>query len=250
MSEARPNSPLNCSRQPPCPRLRVVAIVLAAGTASRMGGRPKCLLQWEGQTLLKRLLDALEVAGIDETVLVLGHNAEKIQNALQDRLRPVHAPKPNLDAPQPMRVHQVLNPQPSDGQNSSLHLALAKAQALNPQWLMVALADQPLLNAEDLKALIAAVKNSPEGTQMLQPMVNQQPGNPVMMADTVMSELQQAASQLTDKTSYPGGKAWRQKNPHKVHLWPTTNPHYKIDMDCPEDIEALQAQFGIQLVWG
>ena len=59
----------------PCPRLRVVAVVLAAGTASRMGGRPKSLLQREGQTLLARLLSKLAEAGIDDTVLVLGHHA-------------------------------------------------------------------------------------------------------------------------------------------------------------------------------
>ena len=117
---------------PPCPRLRVVAIVLAAGTASRMGGRPKCLLQRDGETLLQRLLHRLEAAGIDETVLVLGHHAD----AVTQDLDAVQA----LSAPSRMAIHRILNPQPTDGQNSSLHLGLAKAQALRPDWLMVALA--------------------------------------------------------------------------------------------------------------
>ncbi|MFN4996872.1 MAG: NTP transferase domain-containing protein, partial [Burkholderiales bacterium] len=164
MPSATMQSTLNCQLTPPCPRLRIVAVVLAAGTASRMGGRPKCLLQRDGQTLLNRLLTALENAGIDETVLVLGHKADIIQTSLSTR---AHA---TLKGPQwpAMPIHQVLNPQPTDGQNSSLHLGLAKAQSLQAQWLMVALADQPLLNAADLQALIAAVKASPAGTQMLQ----------------------------------------------------------------------------------
>ena len=243
-------STLNCQLTPPCPRLRIVAVVLAAGTASRMGGRPKCLLQRDGQTLLNRLLTALENAGIDETVLVLGHKADIIQASLSTR---AHA---TLKGPQwpAMPIHQVLNPQPTDGQNSSLHLGLAKAQSLQAQWLMVALADQPLLDASDLKALIAAVKAGPADTQMLQPWVDNQPGNPVMLSQKVMSDLlaQSQGASFADGTSskdLPGGKEWRQRHPQQVHQWTTSNPHYKVDMDTPEDIAALQTRYGVALTW-
>ena len=250
MPSATLQSTLNCQLTPPCPRLRIVAVVLAAGTASRMGGRPKCLLQRDGQTLLNRLLTALENAGIDETVLVLGHKADIIQASLSSRapatLRGPHRPA--------MHIHQLMNPQPTDGQNSSLHLGLAKAQSLQAQWLMVALADQPLLDAADLQALIAAVKAGPADTQMLQPWVDNQPGNPVMLSQQVMSDLlahAQGAS-FADGTSskdLPGGKEWRQLNPQQVHQWTTSNPHYKVDMDTPEDIAALQTKYGVALTW-
>jgi CTP:molybdopterin cytidylyltransferase MocA len=215
-----------------------------------MGGRPKCLLQRDGQTLLNRLLTALENAGIDETVLVLGHKADIIQASLSTR---THA---TLKGPQwpAMPIHQVLNPQPTDGQNSSLHLGLAKAQSLQAQWLMVALADQPLLDASDLKALIAAVKAGPADTQMLQPWVDNQPGNPVMLSQKVMSDLlaQSQGASFADGTSskdLPGGKEWRQRHPQQVHQWTTSNPHYKVDMDTPEDIAALQTKYGVALTW-
>ena len=153
-----------------------------------------------------------------------------------------------------MHIHQVLNPQPTDGQNSSLHLGLAKAQSLQAQWLMVALADQPLLDAADLKALIAAVKASPTDTQMLQPWVDNQPGNPVMLSQKVMSDLlaqSQGATFSSGPSSkdLPGGKEWRQLNPQQVHQWTTSNPHYKVDMDTPEDIAALQTKYGVALTW-
>jgi molybdenum cofactor cytidylyltransferase len=250
MPSATLQSSLNCQLPPPCPRLRIVAVVLAAGTASRMGGRPKCLLQRDGQTLLNRLLTALEDAGIDETVLVLGHKADIIQASLGSRapasLRGPHRPA--------MYIHQLMNPQPTDGQNSSLHLGLAKAQSLQAQWLMVALADQPLLDAADLQALIAAVKAGPTGTQMLQPWVDNQPGNPVMLSQQVMSGLlaHSKGASFADGTSskdLPGGKEWRQLNPQQVHQWPTSNPHYKVDMDTPEDIAALQTKYGVALTW-
>ena len=148
-----------------------------------------------------------------------------------------------------------MNPQPTDGQNSSLHLGLAKAQSLQAQWLMVALADQPLLNAADLQALIAAVKAGPAHTQMLQPWVDNQPGNPVMLSQQVMSDLlaHSQGSSFVDGASskdLPGGKEWRQLNPQQVHQWTTSNPHYKVDMDTPEDIVALQTKYGVALTWG
>lgn len=253
MTEAR----FECTLKSPCPRLRVVAIVLAAGTASRMGGRPKCLLQRDGQPLLRRLLARLEAAGIDETVLVLGHHAEAVQQALDV----FSAATPSHAAPRRMAVHRVLNPQPTDGQNSSLHLGLAKAQSLAPDWLMVALADQPLIEAQDLQDLIAATKHSPKGTQMLQPLVLQpqeapqahppQPGNPVMLSKRVMADLLLGGQSLgpAAAASWPGGKEWRQHHPEQCHPWPTSNVHYRVDMDTTEDVAALKAQYGIQLVW-
>ena len=243
MSEAISQNTLKCSLTPPCPRLRVVAVVLAAGLASRMGGQAKCLLQRDGQTLLNRLLEALEAAGIDETVLVLGHNADLIQASLADQARN-HFSKHRAA---PMQVHPVLNPKPAEGQNSSLHLGLAKARTLQAEWLMVALADQPLLEATDLQALIAAVKASPDGTQMLQPWVEGQPGNPVMLSHRVMSDLlnhPQGAGPLR------GGKEWRQIHPQHCHSWPTANTHYRVDVDTPQDIKSLGAQYGIVLSWG
>jgi len=47
-----------------------------------------------------------------------------------------------------------------------------------------------------------------------------------------------------------GGKEWRQQHPQQVHMWPSTNAHYCIDMDTPEDIAKLAQEYGIQLTWG
>jgi hypothetical protein len=47
----------------------------------------------------------------------------------------------------------------------------------------------------------------------------------------------------------PGGKEWRQLNPQQVQQWATPNPHYKVDMDTPQDIAALQTKYGIALTW-
>ena len=58
------------------------AIILAAGKGTRLNGvelKPKCLFDVDGTTLLQRQLSALSEAGINEVVLVLGFEAERIQ---------------------------------------------------------------------------------------------------------------------------------------------------------------------------
>jgi choline kinase len=58
------------------------AIILAAGKGTRLNGvdlKPKCLFEVGGRTLLDRQLSALAAAGINDVVLVLGFEAERIR---------------------------------------------------------------------------------------------------------------------------------------------------------------------------
>jgi molybdenum cofactor cytidylyltransferase len=59
-------------------------IVLAAGASRRMG-RPKQLLPFEGRPLLETVLAAARGARLDEIVLVLGAEAERIRDAVDTR---------------------------------------------------------------------------------------------------------------------------------------------------------------------
>jgi molybdenum cofactor cytidylyltransferase len=55
------------------PRLRIGAVLLAAGEGRRMGGVVKGLIRLQGVPLLRRQLIALSGAGVDEVVVVTGH---------------------------------------------------------------------------------------------------------------------------------------------------------------------------------
>ena len=58
------------------------AIILAAGKGTRLNGvdlKPKCLFEVGGRTLLDRQMSALAEAQINEIVLVLGFEAERIR---------------------------------------------------------------------------------------------------------------------------------------------------------------------------
>ena len=59
----------------------ITGIVLAAGTASRYGAT-KQLAVLDGRPLVQHAIDALAAASIDEIVVVLGHDAARVRDAL------------------------------------------------------------------------------------------------------------------------------------------------------------------------
>ena len=65
------------------------AIILSAGQGSRLGhlvdDRPKCLIDFNGRTLLDRQLDTLEANGVHEAVVVTGFHDELIEQAIAAR---------------------------------------------------------------------------------------------------------------------------------------------------------------------
>lgn len=65
------------------------AIILSAGQGSRLGHlvdeRPKCLIDFNGRSLLDRQLDTLECNGIHEAVVVTGFHDELVERAIAQR---------------------------------------------------------------------------------------------------------------------------------------------------------------------
>lgn len=60
-------------------------IILAAGKGSRLNGtagdKPKCLVELGGMTLIERQIGVLERAGLDEIVVVVGCQADRVRAA-------------------------------------------------------------------------------------------------------------------------------------------------------------------------
>lgn len=60
------------------------AIILAAGVGRRLGvEHPKCLLDFEGRSLLQRHLDLLKALGVDEVIVGVGHLADQVIEAIK-----------------------------------------------------------------------------------------------------------------------------------------------------------------------
>ena len=205
-------------------RLAVGAVLLAAGAGSRLGGRPKSLLELGGVPLIRRQLIALSGAGVDEVVVVLGHHAELIE--LQVSTFPVTV------------VH---NPRPDDGQVSSLRLGLA-ALSGKLDAVLVALADQPLINAQDITGLIGAWKKRAAGSQVLVPQVGGEPGNPVLFSAEVREQILAGDAKV-------GCRQWRAAHPDMVAFFDTDNRRFKVDIDTPEDIARFERDTGHRLRW-
>jgi molybdenum cofactor cytidylyltransferase len=132
--------------------------VLAAGAGSRFGGEPgsKLLAEVEGQPLLERVLAAVRAFRPAATVVVLGHGADRIEQALawRDEFRVRnHAPEQGLSSSLKVGIDTLrLWPEPLDG-------------------VFIVLGDQPLLRAEVMDSLVnaasaalAADVSAPPGT--------------------------------------------------------------------------------------
>lgn len=117
--------------------------MLAAGSGTRFGAT-KQLLPLGGKPLVQHVVDAAVAAGIDDIVIVVGHDARKVRSALT---LPDHA-----------RV--VENPDYSEGQASSLHTGLRGAAA-DSKGALVLLADQPGVDPAHLRAAAERFREDP-----------------------------------------------------------------------------------------
>ncbi len=78
------------------------AIILSAGQGSRLGhltdDRPKCLIEFNGRTLLDRQLDALAANGVEEAVVVTGFRDDQIEIGAEAAERRWSARQDNLQS--------------------------------------------------------------------------------------------------------------------------------------------------------
>jgi molybdenum cofactor cytidylyltransferase len=200
---------------------------LAAGAGGRMGGRAKCLLEIEGQSLLERLVHAVYKSIKQVPIVVLGHHAAEIQAHF-------------AQWPSHLVPRQLINPSPASDTTSSMHIGL---RATNPhvQVVMVLLADQPLINTDDIVAVLDAFQARPDKCRLLVPTVNGVPGHPVIFDSTVRTEM----------LARPGTslRHWRAGNPDSTFLWAVNNDNYTRDLDTPDDLIALGNETGWSIKW-
>lgn len=209
-------------------RTTVGAVLLAAGAGARLGGRPKALLELGGVPLVMRQLIALSAAGVDEVAVVLGHHADVIEPVVRA-----------------LPITVVHNPDPDAGQASSVRAGL---RALSPKLdaVIVALADQPLIDEPDIVALISAFKKRGDAQmvvpRVLQPDGSALPGNPVIFSAALRERWLAGEADAACRQ-------WRQQHPEQVAWFDTDNRRYRLDIDTPEDLQRFAATTGHELRW-
>jgi molybdenum cofactor cytidylyltransferase len=157
--------------------VRAVAIVTAAGSAVRFGGR-KLLVPIDGEPLLDHTIRALLEGGVAEVIVVVGREArvelERDVNAM-------------LDA----RVRPVENPDPSRGMFSSIQEGAAQAQG---DLILVMPGDMPYVSADTVRAVIAAYERRPA---IVSPRYRGKRGHPVALPSALRDEIRAADPRAT-----------------------------------------------------
>ncbi len=202
-------------------RLRIGAVLLAAGVGKRMGGVAKSLIRLQGVPLISRQLIALSGAGVDEVVVVTGHQRDAVEAQVQS-----------------FPVSLAHNADYSLGQQSSVRVGLAALRG-HFDAVFIMLADQPLIGAADLTELIAAFKKRPAG-HLLVPVIDGQRGNPILLDDIAKADILASGVNL-------GCRHLIENQPELVHVHASSNQRFVTDLDTLEDLQRLAERTGWKL---
>ncbi len=138
----------------------MTGVVLAAGESRRMG-TPKQLLPFGDRTILERVVDTLQAAGVEDIIVVLGHLAERVRTVLGDR--PVRA---------------VVNESYPEGMLSSVKCGV-RAIPADREAVLLALGDQPQIEKAVVKEIIARYREG--GAGIVIPRYGEKKGHPIII---------------------------------------------------------------------
>lgn len=185
----------------------VAAVLLAAGTSSRMG-RPKQLILVRGEPLVRHAARAALAAGFDPVLVVTGAHGEAVAAALDG-----------------LPVTLVANPDFASGQASSMAAGI-RALPDTAEALALVLVDQPDLGAADLGVLRDAWQRWP-GPAVV-PLYAGERGSPVVFGRETFPE-------LLAVTGDRGGRGVLERL-DGVGFLAMPNPAAGRDVDLPGDL--------------
>jgi molybdenum cofactor cytidylyltransferase len=183
---------------------------------SRRMGRPKMLLPFGEKPLLARVVEnLLSVSGISPIVVVTGHNAQEIREAVRE-----------------YTVNIAHNPDYAAGGMLSSVQTGVRALPADCGAFLLALGDQPGVRPETLLALLAAWRET--DAPIVRPVYDGKHGHPVLFAARCEPEILALPADATLKDAVIR---------HAADIWEVavTDPAILDDIDTPEDYErALQ----------
>ncbi len=167
----RPNPRDETERSPTA--VSVSAVILAAGTSSRMGDvdKHKLLARLDGVPLIRRTaLAAIRSKAADVTV-VTGHRRDDIERALDG-----------------ISIALVHNPQFKEGIATSLASGVSSVSGNDPDGILVLLADMPNVSVADIDLLIQAFAAA-KGSSVVRATTLGKRGNPVILPRRIFAEV-------------------------------------------------------------
>ena len=189
---------------------KIGAIVLAAGSSSRLG-QPKQLVSYKGRPLLQHILDQTLQLNLVGQVVVLGSNHQII--------------KEEIDT---LRFHVLQNDLWEEGMASSIRLGIEFAQRNAWDAVLILLSDQPHITSKHLKELIE--KYDADTYKIISTKYDGILGVPALFDRSYFSEL----------CKLEGDKGARKLiNDHRKNVQTVQFELAKIDIDTMEDLEKL-----------
>lgn len=188
----------------------VTGAILAAGFSRRLG-RPKQLLEYQGNPLLQWAIDAALAVDFGEVLLILGESAPDILKQI------------DLG-----RARAVVNERAIAGQSSSIVKAVAAADPIRTGTLLM-LGDQPDLTADDLREVLRGFDGESDSIAMASWQGDAR--SPVVFGRAYDRELME----LTGDT---GARPLVKAHWDHVHLVSFDRP-VPIDIDTEEDYQEL-----------
>jgi molybdenum cofactor cytidylyltransferase len=193
----------------------VGAVILAAGSSSRMGS-PKQTLQFQGESLLRRAALAALGAGCRPVTVVTGAHSELSRRELE-----------GLD------VREVLNACWETGMASSVRAGvegLVSADA-GADAVVLMLCDQPHATAEVISNLVAAHRAT--GMPVVASTYGGSFGVPALFGRVFFAELMRLEGRS-------GAKEVIKRHASEAHFLPF--PSGEVDVDTPDDFSRLTAE--------
>lgn len=189
-------------------------LVLAAGAGRRLG-RPKALVEFRGEPLVRRAVRLLRRGGCAPVCVVVGAHGDQAAAAVQD-----------LD------VGVVRNDDWRSGMGGSLRVGLAAVRAGPAPAVVVALVDQPLIGPAAVARLITAWRR---GARIAVATYAGRCRNPVLFDASAWAEVDRWAQ------GDAGARGLLRARPEWVQAVPCDTVASPHDVDTEEDLRALQS---------
>lgn len=193
----------------------LAAIVLAAGASQRMGGHPKALLTWHGDTFLGGILRACYAAGIERRVVVLGHQAARI-----------------LAAVDLTGVTVVASEALEAGPIGSIRAGIAAVERHPVEGVLVWPVDRPHVLMSSIEALVRRATRDGDRPAIVVPRHAGRRGHPVIFGRAVFGELR-------DPAADQGAHAVVRRDPSRVVPVDVEDPAVVQHVNTPDEYEAL-----------
>jgi molybdenum cofactor cytidylyltransferase len=190
-------------------------VILAAGASSRMG-RDKALLPWRDGTFLSAAIRALQPA-TELVIVVAGANVASL------------APIADANA-----AFLVVNPNPQQGQFSSLQVGLQDVLNRGRDAAIVTLVDRPPAEVDTIAHLKAVFLSGDEQVWAVIPEYQGKHGHPIVIGREMIEAFIRAPV-------HNSAREVEHANQAHIRYVPVNDPLVVANVDTPEDFEKLRA---------